>query len=186
MRLADFIENQAPAILATWDSFAASQTPAADAMNAEALRDHAAEILQAIALDLRTPQSPLEQDLKSKGQAPAPGTRTAAQAHAILRAKDGFGIRQLVAEYRALRASVLRLWGDEHFYGPDAINDIGRFNEAIDQAIAESVDFYSTEVDRHRALFLGILGHDLRGPLNAVLLTAHTISALSAGTPVRR
>ena len=33
---------------------------------------------------------------------------TAAQTHAVLRAHSGFNIIQLVAEYRALRASVLR------------------------------------------------------------------------------
>src|SRR5690606_39728559 len=43
---------------------------------------------------------------------------------------------------------------------------------------------YMSEVDRWRALLLGVLGHDLRGPLNAVLLTSRVISALSADTPV--
>ncbi len=42
-------------------------------------------------------------------------------------------------------------------------------NEAVDQAVAESVAFYSREVDRSRQLFLGILGHDLRNPLTAIL-----------------
>jgi signal transduction histidine kinase len=64
------------------------------------------------------------------------------------------------------------------------MEDAGRFNEAIDQAIAESVDYFTSEVDRWRAVFLGVLGHDLRGPLNAVLLTSQVISALGAGTPV--
>jgi signal transduction histidine kinase len=89
-----------------------------------------------------------------------------------------------VAEYRALRATVLRLCGDAAASGPDAMEDAGRFNEAIDQAIAESVDYFTDEVDRWRAVFVGVLGHDLRGPLNAVLLTSQVISTLSAGTPV--
>ena len=33
-------------------------------------------------------------------------------------------------------------------------------------------------------MFLGVLSHDLRGPLNAILLTAHAISQLGDGTPV--
>ena len=110
--------------------------------------------------------------------------RTAAQTHALLRASSRFTIRQLVAEYRALRASVLALWADAHPQGPLTLGDTGRFNEAIDQAIAESVDFFSAEVDRWRNVFLGVLGHDLRGPLNAILLTAHAISELGDGTPV--
>jgi signal transduction histidine kinase len=145
-------------------------------------------MLRAITEDLRTPQSRMEQSAKSKGQAfeVRGAADTAAQTHALVRASDGFTVRQLVAEYRALRASVLRLWGDAGAYGPEAMKDVGRFNEAIDQAVAESVDYYTAEVDRWRALFLGVLGHDLRGPLNAVLLTAKVISASSDGAPLNK
>jgi signal transduction histidine kinase len=186
MRLADFIDRNVPAILAEWELFASSLLPAAAGLDAAALRDHAEQILLAIAKDLHKPQTPAEQSAKAKGRAPVvPGaTETAAQTHAVLRAEGGFSIRQLVAEYRALRASVLHLWGKVGTYGPDAMEDVSRFNEAIDQAIAESVDYFTNEVDRWRAIFLGMLGHDLRGPLNAVLLTSQLISALSAGTPV--
>jgi signal transduction histidine kinase len=186
MRLADFIDTNTEAILAEWETFASSLRPAAAGLDAAALRDHPEQILRAIAKDLRTPQTRAEQSVKSKGKAIVlPGVaETAAQSHAMLRAREGFTIRQLVAEYRALRASVLRLWGDAGVYGPDAMEDVGRFNEAIDQAIAESVDCFTREVDRWRAVFLGVLGHDLRGPLNAVLLTSRVISVLSEGTPV--
>jgi signal transduction histidine kinase len=186
MRLADFINANTEAILAEWESFASSLLPAAAGLDAAGLRDHAEQILLAVAQDLRTPQTRAEQVAKARGQSPVlPGTaETAAQTHAVLRATAGFTIRQLVAEYRALRASVLRLWGDAGEYGPDAMADVGRFNEAIDQAIAESVDYFSAEVDRWRAVFLGVLGHDLRGPLNAVLLTSQLVSAMSAGTPL--
>lgn len=186
MRLADFIEANLSTILAEWEQFARSLLPAAAGMDSAALRDHAEAMLKDIAQDLRTPQSRAEQSEKSKGHAPEdPGAAdTAAQTHALVRATDGFTVRQLVAEYRALRASVLRLWSDAGVHGPDAMEDIGRFNEAVDQAVAESVDYYTAEVDRWRALFLGVLGHDLRGPLNAVLLTAKIISASSAETPI--
>ena len=43
-----------------------------------------------------------------------------------------------------------------------------RFNEAIDQALAESIANYSDEVARSRDTFLAILGHDLRSPLSAI------------------
>jgi signal transduction histidine kinase len=58
---------------------------------------------------------------------------------------------QLVAEYRALR-----LWFDAELPRREAVEDIGRFNEAIDQAVAESVEFFSREVDRWRNVFLGL------------------------------
>jgi signal transduction histidine kinase len=186
VRLADFIEANIPAILAEWEAFAASLLPAAKGLDALALRDHAEQMLKAMVDDLRTPRTGEEQSAKSKGQAPvlSSAAETAAQTHALLRASGGFTIRQLVAEYRALRASVLRLWREAGAYGPDAMEDAGRFNEAIDQAIAESVDYFTSEVDRWRALFLGVLGHDLRSPLNAILLTSQVISALSADTPL--
>ncbi len=143
-------------------------------------------MLQAITKDLRRPQSLLEQSEKGKGLAPVllGLGQTAAQSHALQRAKEGFSIRQLVAEYRALRASVLRLWAQSGASESGAMEDMGRFNEAIDLAIAESVDYYTHEVERWRALLLGVLGHDLRGPLNAILLSSQVISAMSAGTPM--
>ena len=186
MRLADFVDTHLQAVLAEWDSFASSQLPAAAESDAAKLRDHAEKILLAVAQDLRRPQSPSEKSLKSQARGfPRPGaTETAAQTHAVLRAKGGFNVRQLVAEYCALRACVLRLWSEAGAPGPDAMEDAGRFNEAIDQAIAESVEHFTREVDRWRAVFLGVLGHDLRGPLQAVLLTSKLVSAMSAGTPI--
>ncbi|WP_169517194.1 sensor histidine kinase [Azohydromonas australica] len=64
------------------------------------------------------------------------------------------------------------------------MDDISCFNDAIDQAVAESVDFLSKEVDRWRNVFLGVLGQDLRGLLNAILMMSHLISKLGDGTPV--
>ena len=186
MRLADFIDANMPGILAEWDSFASTQQPAATHMDAKGLRNHAEQMLQTIAKDLRTPQTRAEQSAKARGNIPVllGEPKTAAQTHAISRAAGGFNIRQLIAEYRALRASVLRLWADAGEYGPDAMIDAGRFNEAVDQAIAESVDYFMTEVDRWRDLLLGTLGHDLRGPLNAISVTSHVISSMSAGRSV--
>lgn len=186
MRLADFIVRNNEAILAEWETFAAGLLPAASGMTSLALRDHAKQILEAVAKDIATPQTKDAQSEKSKGNAPeffgAP--ETAAQTHAVLRARSGFDINQLAAEYRALRASVLRLWMDAS--RPDQINlsDVVRFNEAIDQAIAESIRFFSTQVDQSRNLSLGMLGHDMRNPLNTILMTAKYLAALNAGDGV--
>src|SRR6185436_10246127 len=101
------------------------------------LRDHAQQILEAIAKDLKTPQTQQAQADKSKGRAfkLSGAPETAAETHAILRAKSGFDINQLVGEYRALRASVLRLWTDASQPDDLGLDEIVRFNEAIDQAI---------------------------------------------------
>jgi signal transduction histidine kinase len=186
MRLAEFIRQDMEAILAEWEAFAATLLPAAVGMTSLALRDHAQYILEAIAKDLTTPQTREEQSEKSKGRAPkVPGApETAAQTHAVLRAKSGFDINQLVAEYRALRASVLRLWIESCPLNPPEVEDVIRFNEAIDQAIAESVGHFHLQVERDRNLLLGMLGHDMRSPLNTILMTASYLAALNAGEQV--
>jgi signal transduction histidine kinase len=75
-------------------------------------------------------------------------------------------VAQLVSEYRALRCSVLSLWGaggngDLSMH----MADVTRFNEAVDQALAESVARYEFMVKQSQNMFLAILGHDLRNPL---------------------
>lgn len=86
----------------------------------------------------------------------------------------GFTLEEMFAEYRALRASVLRLWIDSRSQrlDEDDAQDVIRFNEAIDQALAESITRFSTGLERSREMFLAILGHDLRTPLGAVTTAA--------------
>jgi len=186
MRLADFILQETETILVEWEAFAATLLPAASGMTSLALRDHAKQILEAVAKDLSTPQTRETQSEKSKGRVPKLfGTpETAAETHAVLRARGGFDVNQLVAEYRALRASVLRLWIDAGDPDETNLDDIVRFNEAIDQAIAESISFFSAQVDQARNLLLGMLGHDMRSPLNTILMTAQYLGALNAGASV--
>jgi signal transduction histidine kinase len=127
-----------------------------------------------------------QQVAKSQGLAPAPfpASETAAQAHAVLRARSGFDIRQLASEYRALRASVLSLWMDA--VAPQALllEDVIRFNEAIDQALAESIEQFTAQVERSRNLLLGMLGHDMRSPLQTLQMTAAYLARLNAGEAV--
>lgn len=186
MRLAEFIRLNMEAILEEWETFAATLLPAATGMTSLALRDHAQAILEAVARDLAMPQTREAQAEKSKGRTPV-GTgapETAAQTHAVLRARSGFDIKQLVAEYRALRASVLRLWMDAGAPDQTEVEDIVRFNEAIDQAVAESVGHFHAQVEQARNLLLGMLGHDMRSPLNTILATASYLAALNVGEQV--
>jgi signal transduction histidine kinase len=173
MRLADFIEQNPEPILAEWVAFAATCGPAGMTMDLAGLRDHALDMLKTIVLDLRTPQSAAEQSAKSKGNAPAPmdDRDTAAEVHGAGRAESGFSVGEMVSEYRALRASVIRLWTKANgtLTGAD-LDDLMRFNETIDQALAESTERYTEDVDKAKEMFIAILGHDLRTPLSAVIM----------------
>ncbi|CAD6558250.1 hypothetical protein LMG28727_06580 [Paraburkholderia kirstenboschensis] len=101
-----------------------------------------------------------------------------------LRARTGFNINQLIAEYRALRVSVLRLWIDDCEPDLTYLDDVVRFDEAMDQALAESVCFFSAQVEQSRNLLLGMLGHDMRSPLQAIQITASHLAALNADEKV--
>ncbi|MDB5875501.1 MAG: histidine kinase [Ramlibacter sp.] len=57
MRLSEFLRNHSEKILAAWDEFAATVTHSGKSLDQKALRDHAAQILLAIAKDLEKPQT---------------------------------------------------------------------------------------------------------------------------------
>jgi len=186
MRLGEFIMRDMEQILERWDAFARTRLPAAHGMSRSALRNHGPQILTAIVADLATAQTAAEQEAKSMGLASmdARATETAAQTHGVFRAKSGFNIEQLASEYRALRASVLSAWLDACRPEPPDVDDIIRFNEAIDQALAESVSFFAAHVNRARNLLLGMLSHDLRSPLQSIQMTAKYLHKLHAKNEV--
>lgn len=144
MRLSVFISQNKESILRAWDNFAQTIEPPALTMDSTALRDHASFMLDAVITDLNTPQTSSEQSEKSLGQGPRENRESCAEVHATQRLQAGYTINQLVSEYRALRASVLKLWAksSKMLLETDS-DDVTRFNEAIDQALAESVSRFS-------------------------------------------
>jgi len=185
MRLAEFILANREPILVDWEAFARTCGAAGQAMDHTSLRDHANEMLTVIATDLNTPQGKQQQREKSKGHAPDAvesseptvecdeTSKTAAQKHGADRAESGFTIEQMVSEFRALRASVIRLWTKaQGALALADLEDLTRFNEAIDQALAESVTRYTQDLDYSKEMFLAVLGHDLRTPLGAISMSA--------------
>lgn len=182
MRLSSFILANMEAILQEWEDFARELGAVTESMDAEALRDHAKKILQELAADLETRQSEAQQEAKSKGKAPSRSSEapdTAAEQHGGVRADEGFSLKQMVSEYRALRASVLRLWGKQaESHEPAAVDQVTRFNEAIDEALAESVKKYTHDLERamataratERMAALGTLSAGLGHDMSNVLL----------------
>jgi signal transduction histidine kinase/ActR/RegA family two-component response regulator len=102
-----------------------------------------------------------------------------------------FDLGAVIAEYRALRASVIRLWRNS---APDTdlrdLDDLTRFNESIDQSLTEAAHGYAEKVARDREallgnehaarmeaetsnrakdMFLATLSHEMRTPLNAIV-----------------
>jgi hypothetical protein len=176
LRLADFISANVEAILVEWESFARSIWPPGINADPTELRDSAEQILTAIVADMRSVQTDAEQAKKSMGHsvtsAHSDRLDNASEVHGAGRVGSGLALPAVVAEYRALRASVLRLWqaSDPRPHLLD-LTDLIRFNEAIDQSLDLAVSSFTRRVDTARKLFLGILGHDLRNPLTAITVT---------------
>lgn len=179
MTLSEFIRDNHKAIVDEWEAFARTMLPAAGVMDRAGLRDHAGEILDAIVVDLETPQDRSEQSEKSKGRGEEHQMEAVGLAHAALRIDDGFTLGQLVAEYRALRASVLRLF--DRANGSD-LHQVTRFNESIDEALTEAADRFMVVMNRTRDQFIAVLGHDLRSPLSAIFMSAGLMARGGDGT----
>ena len=161
-----------------WDAYAETLLPAAQGMSKADLRDHAREILEAIAEDMETGQTEAQRRAKSKRlEEPVSMADSAASEHGAIRQTSGFELVQLVGEFRALRASVLDFWSrsDQPEGGKPAAEEIARFNEAMDEALVVSVERYSRELARSRNLFLAVPGHEVRGPLSGIRLAADVL-----------
>lgn len=148
--LSAFICNNLECILDAWEAFAhdiiSSLPPSVAPVNA---RDHAKGMLLAIVADMKTPETPEEQFEKSMGHGQREVVENSADLHGAARESEGFSIDQEIAEFRALRATVLRLWNDS---SPTAlqssVDELMRFNEAVDRVLAESVARYAAEKER--------------------------------------
>src|SRR6188472_2323120 len=110
MTLAEFILTHLDPIISEWERFATTHFPVASTMSLAERRDHLAVMLDAIATDLDSPQTKAEQAAKAQGTEDAvENGRTGAFLHGKERAIAGYSIIELVSEFRALRASVIRL-----------------------------------------------------------------------------
>ena len=174
MKFSAFIKDNLDAIVADWEDFA-RKLPAGRTLSALALRDHSREILLEIAADMELRNSVAERAGQSQDIVPTEAsTATAAAEHGALRQLAGFDLVQLFAEFRAMRASVMAFWqrAEGPAAGPSSIEELMRFNEGMDKALAQSVQRYSSEVAASRDMFLAVLGHDLRGPLSGIDMSA--------------
>ena len=67
--------------------------------------------------------------------------------------------------------------------GDTDLGGVRRFNEAIDEALTESMTRYTAMTDLYRDQFVGILGHDLRNPLNSIAAGATLLTMTTETDP---
>lgn len=172
MGLASFIRNNKKTISEEWIKYAKKNISITEKMQKKEVKDHILQMLDRIAWDIETSQTKQEQKVKSYGHKESLESQNMASIeHGEQRVEVGFDIVELSSEFRALRASVLRLWEESMHSKPiDAtqFQEMIRFNEAIDEAWMYSLEKYHTTFNESKNWFLGILGHDLRNPLTAI------------------
>ena len=120
------------------------------------LRDHIKDVLICIAEDL-------EKSPEDRRDGPA-------EVHADTRWEHGYSLKQLITEYWALRKTVIQLWVEEE--SDSHLVDTIYFNDNIDYAATHSISRYAARLEWSKQLMMGILGHDIRDPLNAIGVVA--------------
>ena len=174
MRLPKFIMTNLEEIVTEWESFASTVLPEKQ-FDRATLRDDAAQILSTIAQDMETPQTASQQTEKSQGLGPET-THTSAETHSLVRLRQGFNELQLISEFRALRATVIRLWFNSSPETDDAaMLQLIRFNEGIDQALSKSAARFMEKIEESTNFAVAVLAHDLRNPLHAILAAAELL-----------
>ena len=109
MSLAAFILANIDPIAQEWEEFAKTCIPASIGMTRSGLLDDVTRILQAVADDMTQPQTLAEQQAKGRSLRSSGLLGQVASSHVGLRIESRFDLAQIVSEYRAMRASVLRL-----------------------------------------------------------------------------
>jgi signal transduction histidine kinase len=177
MKIAQFIRTHPDEIEAQWEKFAKSISSFAPDLSASSLRDHLREILLAIADDMESIQSEEQRLEKSEGNKKRGGALDRISAvHARMRLNSGFSLEHAISEYRSLRSSILFLWVHSQPADDDVVlSEVTRFNEAVDQAIAEVIRRFAEKSERYSDVFLGVLTHEVRNPLNAITLSGEAL-----------
>ena len=172
MPLAAYIEENLDRLISGWVEFARTRLTAADSMSDEALRSGGEALLRAIVGDMRRARFAQVQKERSEGDLPEfhSAVTVTARDHAEARLESGFTLDEILSEYRALRTSVLRGWmSEKRPINGDAFEEVVRFDDAMGQSLTEAISWFNDAVTRAQNIFVGVLGHDLRDPLNAAI-----------------
>ena len=176
MSLPHFIHESLDEILAEWERDHAGGGAAEPA----ARREHFAKVLRAVADEMK--RFPGTTPAGSPPPSPTPERAGAANGAPHSQASE------LVSDYASLRTSVVRQWRRKHpSPSPSDLDDLMRFNEAMDRSLAELTATFSPSESQPQALFLGVLNHELRTSVASILMSAQVLMHRSTpGSPEAR
>ncbi len=181
MGLAEFIRSNLNVIEKEWEECTKTLTPSAAQLNVFALRDHLPEILAVIATDIDRAAREWQRD-REKSIDRGRLDEIAAE-HATMQLNSRFDLEQIIQEYSALRVSVPHVWirslSDQK--QPD-LYELSRFNACIDQAVAQVVQRYASDLRKHEDYLVSTLVHDIRSSLNLINIAAYALLESSSVT----
>ncbi|MGO4332168.1 sensor histidine kinase [Cupriavidus sp. 2TAF22] len=166
MRLHEFMRANIEAILTAWERELNDAGSSGSPIGAAARRDLTRKILLEIATRLEKAGA-----FRSDVPVQPASTEIVPSNHGGQRLATGYSLLELQSEYRVLRSVVVSEWMKvRHSWLQQEIADMAYFHAALDRALGESTNAYVAGLDRSRDIFVGVLGHDLRGPINTALL----------------
>ncbi len=135
-RLNDFLRDARDEILAAWERSLRS-APEAQGMSEPQLRDHIPALLDRVADFVRSVHTDEAVEL---GDLP--------DLHALDRLAAGFDIRTAMRELSLLRTTAIDLWRARGGQAGTALDEVRRFDVAIDEVMARSVERYARARER--------------------------------------
>jgi len=149
LKLTHFIQTEMEQLLGSWEEAAPKTVPELEGKGSRALKDQAREMLELITQDLDTfrPKDEPARKAQTNGKSPAPGFESDPGTR---RFQQSFFILQMIRE---LRARVTRAWGcEQRGLTEKDIDELVRFNEAIDGLIANLVPSFSARREQDTRL----------------------------------
>jgi signal transduction histidine kinase len=163
--VAEYVRKNKQAISDDWERAVVRDLKELAKLDRAALIDHMPEVLDALAAFVEGDDAHAERLFSAL-----------ADGHAQQRIAFGIELPALAIEYgwlrRVLLERLLSVASVDHVR-----SDLILLNHGMDRAIHHAVRRYSARRDRLRDRFIGILGHDLRGPLAAAWSAARVLES---------
>ncbi len=169
-KLAELIEQERDWLLTRWRGLV-RELPAARELDVPTLNDHIPQLIEELALALRSRSEETIAEALLDGSPPA---------HGLQRVKDAFDIEEVVAEYNLLRGCIHDL-ADRNGLSLQG-HPFHVMNRVFDGAIGSAVRSFAAqkalEVQHRREEYLAFVAHDLRTPLNAISLSGRVLKMI--------
>lgn len=174
MQLGQLILAERDSLLARWRAQVRA-LPSAANLNVPVLNDHIPDLLEELAAALESASDKTIPEKLLEGSPPA---------HGLQRIQNKFDLEEVVAEYNILRGCLHDLAENKGLILQGRSFHI--VNRVLDEAIGLAVKTYAVqrtlEVQEHQQEYLVFLAHDLRTPLNVIMLAAKVLDRLLPST----